>query len=78
MLEFSFSTSKCHAHRHSLRYEFRPNEFISTVKSVSLSSRSKASGRKDFIAVGTTVHRAEDLAARGGVSLADGFPLATE
>lgn len=49
------------------RFEFRPNEFISTVKSVSLATQSTASGRKDFIAVGTTVYRAEDLAARGGV-----------
>jgi cleavage and polyadenylation specificity factor subunit 1 len=50
------------------RYEFRPNEFISTLKTVSLATRSTKSGRKDFIAVGTTVYRAEDLAARGGVS----------
>lgn len=49
-------------------YEFRPNEFISTLKTVSLATKSTASGRKDFIAVGTTVYRAEDLAARGGVS----------
>lgn len=52
------------------RYEFRPNEFISTLKAVSLATRSTVSGRKDFIAVGTTVYRAEDLAARGGVSRA--------
>ncbi|KAL8292101.1 hypothetical protein RQP46_001567 [Phenoliferia psychrophenolica] len=50
-------------------YEFRPNEFISVVKSVSLATRSTVSGRKDFIAVGTTVYRAEDLAARGGLYL---------
>ncbi|KAI5476013.1 cleavage and polyadenylation specificity factor subunit 1 [Pseudohyphozyma bogoriensis] len=50
-------------------YEFRPNEFVSTVKSVSLATRSTATGRKDFIAVGTTVYRAEDLAARGGLYL---------
>ncbi|KAK4697553.1 cleavage and polyadenylation specificity factor subunit 1, partial [Phenoliferia sp. Uapishka_3] len=50
-------------------YEFRPNEFISVVKSVSLATRSTLSGRKDFIAVGTTVYRAEDLAARGGLYL---------
>lgn len=48
-------------------YEFRPNEFISTIKAVSLATKSTATGRKDFIAVGTTVFRAEDLAARGGV-----------
>lgn len=55
------------------RYEFRPNEFVSVVKSVSLATRSTVSGRKDFIAVGTTVYRAEDLAARGGVSLSSPF-----
>lgn len=49
-------------------YEFRPNEFISTVKSASLASKSTITGKKDFIAVGTTVYRGEDLAARGGVS----------
>lgn len=49
-------------------FEFRPNEFISTVKSVSLATTSTVSGRKEFIAVGTTVYRGEDLAARGGVS----------
>lgn len=49
------------------RYEFRPNEFISTLRTVSLATKSTATGRKDYIAVGTTVYRAEDLAARGGV-----------
>lgn len=37
------------------------------MKTVNLSTRSTLSGTKDFIAVGTTVFRAEDLAARGGV-----------
>lgn len=48
-------------------YEFRPNEFVSTMKGVSLHSKSTLSGRKDFVAVGTTVYRGEDLAARGGI-----------
>ena len=48
-------------------YEFRPNEFISAMKSVSLHSKSTLSGRKEFVAVGTTVYRGEDLAARGGI-----------
>lgn len=52
----------------SYRYEFRQNEFISAVESVSLATSSTISGRKEFIAVGTTVYRGEDLAARGGVS----------
>lgn len=38
------------------------------MRTVSLATRSTATGRKDYIAVGTTVYRAEDLAARGGVS----------
>ncbi|GAA5941609.1 cleavage/polyadenylation factor CFT1 [Sporobolomyces koalae] len=48
-------------------YEFRQNEFVCTVKNVSLHSKSHASGQRDFIAVGTTVYRGEDLAAKGGV-----------
>ncbi|KAK4054607.1 mRNA cleavage and polyadenylation factor subunit [Microbotryomycetes sp. JL221] len=50
-------------------YEFRPNEFVATLKAVSLATKSTASRRKDFIAVGTAVYRAEDLATRGGVYL---------
>lgn len=50
------------------RYEFRQNEFVCTVKNVSLHSKSHASGQRDFIAVGTTVYRGEDLAAKGGAS----------
>ncbi|SCZ90601.1 BZ3500_MvSof-1268-A1-R1_Chr9g10894 [Microbotryum saponariae] len=56
-------------------FEFRPNEFVSTLKTVTLSSKSTATGRKDFIAVGTTVFRAEDLAARGGIYLFEVVPI---
>ncbi|GAA5885680.1 hypothetical protein JCM16303_003111 [Sporobolomyces ruberrimus] len=48
-------------------YEFRQNEFVCTVKTVSLHSKSRASGMRDFIAVGTTTYRGEDLAAKGGI-----------
>ncbi|GAA5965654.1 hypothetical protein JCM3765_000915 [Sporobolomyces pararoseus] len=48
-------------------YEFRQNEFVCTVKSVSLHSKSRANGMRDFIAVGTTVYRGEDLSAKGGI-----------
>ncbi|GAA5859437.1 hypothetical protein JCM8547_006821 [Rhodosporidiobolus lusitaniae] len=48
-------------------YEFRQNEFVTALKSVSLASRSRASGQRDFIAVGTAVYRGEDLATRGGL-----------
>lgn len=53
--------------RHS--YEFRQNEFVTSLKSVSLESKSTRSGLRDFIAVGTAVARAEDLTIKGGVSL---------
>ncbi|KPV73773.1 uncharacterized protein RHOBADRAFT_66756 [Rhodotorula graminis WP1] len=48
-------------------YEFRQNEFVTSLKSVSLASRSRASGQRDFLAVGTAVYRAEDLATKGGI-----------
>jgi len=48
-------------------YEFAPNEFITCVDSVTLESMSTDSGTKDFIAVGTTVNRGEDLAVKGAV-----------
>ncbi|BGP33959.1 mRNA cleavage and polyadenylation factor subunit [Rhodotorula toruloides] len=48
-------------------YEFRQNEFVTSMKSVSLASKSTRTGTRDFIAVGTAVHRAEDLATRGGI-----------
>ncbi len=49
-------------------YEFRQNEFVTSLKSVSLESKSTRSGLRDFIAVGTAVARAEDLTIKGGVS----------
>ncbi|GAA5993443.1 hypothetical protein JCM5350_000095 [Sporobolomyces pararoseus] len=48
-------------------YEFRQNEFVCTLKTVSLHSKSTANGMRDFIAVGTTVYRGEDLSAKGGI-----------
>ena len=50
------------------RYEFAANEFVSCVVSVPLETMSTESGMKDFIAVGTTINRGEDLAAKGAVS----------
>lgn len=49
-------------------YEFKQYETITCVKSVRLETRSRAAGYGDFIAVGTIVHRGEDLAAKGSVS----------
>ncbi|BGP01928.1 mRNA cleavage and polyadenylation factor subunit [Rhodotorula toruloides] len=48
-------------------HEFRQNEFVTSMKSVSLASKSTRTGTRDFIAVGTAIHRAEDLATRGGI-----------
>ena len=54
-------------------YEFRQNEFVTSLKSVSLESKSTRSGLRDFIAVGTAVARAEDLTIKGGVSFPSVF-----
>ncbi|KAH9943547.1 CPSF A subunit region-domain-containing protein [Amylocystis lapponica] len=51
----------------SLRYEFAPNEFVTCLDSVTLESMSTESGTKDFVAVGTTINRGEDLAVKGAV-----------
>lgn len=46
-------------------FEFAFNEMINTVRTVSLETVSTEAGSKDFIAVGTTVFRGEDLAVKG-------------
>ncbi|GAA5901725.1 hypothetical protein JCM8208_003569 [Rhodotorula glutinis] len=56
-------------------YEFRQNEFVTSLKSVSLASRSRASGQRDFVAVGTAVYRAEDLATKGGIYVFEVVPV---
>lgn len=50
------------------RYEFAQNEFVTCLDSVTLESVSTETGTKDFIAVGTTINRGEDLAVKGAVS----------
>jgi hypothetical protein len=50
------------------RYEFAPNEFVNSLACVALETVSTESGHKDFIAVGTTINRGEDLAVKGAVS----------
>lgn len=42
---------------------------MSCVVSVPLETMSTESGMKDFIAVGTTINRGEDLAVKGAVSI---------
>ncbi|TDL22024.1 hypothetical protein BD410DRAFT_828742 [Rickenella mellea] len=46
-------------------YEFAENEFVNSVECVTLETQSTESGQKDFLAVGTTIHRGEDLAVKG-------------
>jgi cleavage and polyadenylation specificity factor subunit 1 len=48
-------------------YEFANNEYVNAISIVSLETASTESGSKDFIAVGTTVSRGEDLATKGAV-----------
>ncbi|KAJ7057084.1 CPSF A subunit region-domain-containing protein [Mycena amicta] len=46
-------------------FEFSTNEFITALAIVTLETSSTESGSKEFIAVGTTINRGEDLAAKG-------------
>ncbi|KAF8555471.1 hypothetical protein OG21DRAFT_1496241 [Imleria badia] len=46
-------------------YEFAPNEYVNALECVTLETLSTESGSRDFIAVGTTIDRGEDLAVKG-------------
>ncbi|TFK70705.1 hypothetical protein BDN72DRAFT_838644 [Pluteus cervinus] len=46
-------------------YEFSTNEFINALGIVTLETSSTESGTKDYLAVGTTINRGEDLAVKG-------------
>ncbi|KAH9477356.1 Protein CFT1 [Psilocybe cubensis] len=46
-------------------YEFATNEYINDLACVNLETSSTENGSKDFIVVGTTIDRGEDLAAKG-------------
>ncbi|KAG6864394.1 hypothetical protein C0991_009920 [Blastosporella zonata] len=46
-------------------FEFATNEFINDMTVVTLETASTETGNKEFIAVGTTINRGEDLAAKG-------------
>ncbi|KAF9059487.1 CPSF A subunit region-domain-containing protein [Rhodocollybia butyracea] len=46
-------------------YEFATNEVVNAVACVSLETASTDTGSKEFIVVGTTINRGEDLAAKG-------------
>lgn len=51
------------------RFEFATNEFINDMAVVSLETAGTETGTKEFIAVGTSINRGEDLAVKGAVSL---------
>ncbi|CEL62153.1 Protein CFT1 OS=Cryptococcus neoformans var, neoformans serotype D (strain B-3501A) GN=CFT1 PE=3 SV=1 [Rhizoctonia solani AG-1 IB] len=46
-------------------YEFAQNEFVNAVESIPLETLSAERGLKDYIVVGTTISRGEDLAVKG-------------
>lgn len=48
-------------------YDFQPHEFVNSLQCVTLETQSTETGNKDFIAVGTTINRGEDLAVKGAV-----------
>ena len=57
------------------RYEFAANEFVTCIVSLPLETMSTESGMKDYIAVGTTINRGEDLAVKGAVSTFRLWPI---
>ncbi|CAE6490781.1 unnamed protein product, partial [Rhizoctonia solani] len=46
-------------------YEFAQNEFVNAVESIPLETLSTEQGLKDYVVVGTTISRGEDLAVKG-------------
>ncbi|KAF5359903.1 hypothetical protein D9758_013993 [Tetrapyrgos nigripes] len=46
-------------------YEFATNETVNAITAVTLETSSTESGNKEFIVVGTTINRGEDLAVKG-------------
>ncbi|KIL64860.1 hypothetical protein M378DRAFT_77599 [Amanita muscaria Koide BX008] len=46
-------------------FEFATNEFVNDIAIVTLETSSTETGTKEYIAVGTTINRGEDLAAKG-------------
>jgi cleavage and polyadenylation specificity factor subunit 1 len=49
------------------RYDFASNECVNSMACVELETQSTDTGRKNYIAVGTTINRGEDLAVKGAV-----------
>jgi CPSF A subunit region len=57
------------------RFEFATNEFINAMSCVTLETTSTETGSKEYIAVGTTINRGEDLAAKGTVGISRPFEI---
>lgn len=51
------------------RFEFATNEYVNDMAVVTLETAATETGKKDFIAVGTSIDRGEDLAVKGAVRL---------
>lgn len=47
-----------------------PNEIVTALDCITLETQSTESGSKEFVVVGTTINRGEDLAVKGAVSSA--------
>lgn len=45
-----------------------PNEFVNALECIPLETQSTESGSKEYVVVGTTINRGEDLAVKGAVS----------
>ena len=43
------------------------NEFVNAAESISLETLSAEKGQKEYVVVGTTIFRGEDLAVKGAV-----------
>ncbi|KAG1848301.1 CPSF A subunit region-domain-containing protein [Suillus subalutaceus] len=59
-------------------YEFASNETINALTCVSLETTSTESGTKNFIAVGTTVNRGEDLAVKGATYIFEAVEVVSD
>lgn len=49
------------------RFEFATNEYVNDMAIVTLETAATETGKKDFVAVGTSIDRGEDLAIKGAV-----------
>jgi hypothetical protein len=67
LLWFLVADCMCFVFVGVFRFEFATNEYINDMTIVTLETAATETGTKDFIAVGTTIDRGEDLAVKGAV-----------